>query len=341
MEKPRVLLCGGLKKGNYEDCWFNWLKDQGYQVLGFDYKIQQDRIAPDPRLASFLWHFWRGLLDYHYSQSLESFVQSFRPDLILIVSGRFFKLSTLEKIKLTQKCLIFHYYGEYLGNPLNTTKCMLNAAPAYDYWFTANRKNFQILTSLNISNFAWIPFGYDPTCHAPQRPTFEEINYVGSDIVFIGTWEFERAEMMSKLQGYNLQIWGGSWNRLNRKSWLFSCVRNEAVYCSDMSKVINASKICLSFLRKANKDSHTCRTFEIPACGGFQVSERTEEILDFFTEDVEIVCFNNLEELREKIDYYLTHGDERNKIAQAGYKRVIHSHYSYTDRIQKVMSYYE
>jgi spore maturation protein CgeB len=107
-----------------------------------------------------------------------------------------------------------------------------------------------------------------------------------------------------------------------------------------MSRVLNASKVNLAFLRKANRDRHDQRTFEIPACGGFELSERTDEVLSFFEEGQEIECFGSVEELREKAAYYLKHESQRRRIASAGLARLRRSPYSYTDHIQAILKRY-
>ena len=79
------------------------------------------------------------------------------------------------------------------------------------------------------------------------------------------------------------------------------------------------------------------RNFEIPACGGFQLSGVAEGIEEFFEVGKEIVCYRTFDELVEKITYYLSHDDERCAIAQAGYQRVIREH-TYKDRFDALFT---
>ena len=59
----------------------------------------------------------------------------------------------------------------------------------------------------------------------------------------------------------------------------------------DYRKTICSSKIVLGFLRKVNADTQTSRTFEIPACGGFMLMERTENQQRLFEEGKEAEYF--------------------------------------------------
>jgi spore maturation protein CgeB len=82
------------------------------------------------------------------------------------------------------------------------------------------------------------------------------------------------------------------------------------------------------------------RTFEVPACGGFLLSVKTEEAASFFEEDKEMAYFSTPEELKKKIDFYLKNEKIRKEIAVAGYKKLINSGYSYTDRVKKIIEVY-
>ena len=60
--------------------------------------------------------------------------------------------------------------------------------------------------------------------------------------------------------------------------------------------------------------------------GGFLLAEYVPGIEKYFEIDREIVCFKNVEEMIDKINYYLNHDEERQAIAQAGWKRAINEY---------------
>lgn len=86
-----------------------------------------------------------------------------------------------------------------------------------------------------------------------------------------------------------------------------------------------------------NFDQQTSRTMEIPGCGGFMMAERTEEHRRLFEEDREAVFFSSNEELLAKCRYYLSHEEERKRIATAGHQRCIMSGYSNETGIRKML----
>ena len=80
------------------------------------------------------------------------------------------------------------------------------------------------------------------------------------------------------------------------------------------------------------------RTFEVPACSGFLLTDRTPGQAQYFEEDREIACFDSPEELHEKVRYYLEHDDEREAIREAGHQRCMSSGYDYEARMREVLS---
>ena len=73
----------------------------------------------------------------------------------------------------------------------------------------------------------------------------------------------------------------------------------------------------------------TRRIFEGMACGKMAITDRLDEstgLADLFTDGVDIVYYSNAEEAIEKIRYYAEHDDERLRIAQAGYQKVMQNH---------------
>jgi len=68
------------------------------------------------------------------------------------------------------------------------------------------------------------------------------------------------------------------------------------------------------------------RNFEVPGCGGFLLTGIADDLGEYYDIGKEVVCFNNADEMVEKIQRYLVQEDERMAIAQAGYERTLRDH---------------
>lgn len=77
------------------------------------------------------------------------------------------------------------------------------------------------------------------------------------------------------------------------------------------------------------------RHFEIPACGGFQLTNYVEFLEDFFLIGKEVAVYNALDDLVNKIRFYLDRESLRREIARAGYERVRKEH-TYEKRFEEI-----
>ncbi len=142
------------------------------------------------------------------------------------------------------------------------------------------------------------------------------------DVVFVGNATEKRAKIMGFLikNGVNLKIFGGRWE--NYPEFRKFCLG----YVSpvEMARVINQTKVNIGLSKdKYNNSVFNWRVFEIASCKSFSLVDYFEGYLKFFKNNKEIVMFKNNKEFLEKIEYYLKHEKEREKIAEDSYKATI------------------
>jgi spore maturation protein CgeB len=77
------------------------------------------------------------------------------------------------------------------------------------------------------------------------------------------------------------------------------------------------------------------RLFELPANGVMQVSDGGEYLPQFFEPGREIVAAEDAESMIERIEYFLTHADERREIAVQGFRAVMQRH-RFAHRVQQL-----
>ncbi|MDP6354016.1 MAG: glycosyltransferase, partial [Planctomycetota bacterium] len=91
------------------------------------------------------------------------------------------------------------------------------------------------------------------------------------------------------------------------------------VWGEEYNRVLSQSKIVFN---QSIRGEMNMRAYEATACGALLFMEEDNlEINDFFKDRVECVLYNE-DNLEEFIEYYLTHDEERERIAEAGYQRV-------------------
>jgi spore maturation protein CgeB len=79
------------------------------------------------------------------------------------------------------------------------------------------------------------------------------------------------------------------------------------------------------------------RAFEACGIGAFQMLDWTPGLSQLFEPGEEVVVFRHMQELKEKLNYYLEHDDERRRIAEAGKRRAAREH-TYEDRLELMLT---
>src|SRR6185437_10443996 len=157
-----------------------------------------------------------------------------------------------------------------------------------------------------------ILFAVDPELHQPMLLSDRDHRRFDCDGSYIGTWSPKKedllAEVVRRRPDLNLRIWGEQWWKATTgKNVLQAAIGGREVVGAEFVKAICASSINLSIMSEkrigASKgDQVASRTFSVPACGAFVIHDRTEEVLQLFKENQEIVCYSDVDELVAKID---------------------------------------
>lgn len=95
-----------------------------------------------------------------------------------------------------------------------------------------------------------------------------------------------------------------------------------ADYFKDMPFIFNTSKINLNITSKSIATGIPLRVFDIMGCGGFVLSNYQPDLAELFENGKEVVLYESIADMEEKIEYYLIHEEERKEIARRGCKKV-------------------
>lgn len=106
-----------------------------------------------------------------------------------------------------------------------------------------------------------------------------------------------------------------------------------------LPKIYHCSKINLEITSKTFKSGMTQRLFDIMSVGGFVISNYQSEIPEYFVPGEDLVLYESIPDLLDKIEYYLSHESERKQIAENGRLKVT-AYHNYEAKIQRMLNYY-
>lgn len=93
-----------------------------------------------------------------------------------------------------------------------------------------------------------------------------------------------------------------------------------------MPQIIKCSKINLNMTNRPIKTGLPLRIFDLMGAGGFVISNYQAEIPEHFVPGEDIVLYDSIPDLLDKIAYYLAHDDERIQIATNGHEKIKQAH---------------
>lgn len=102
-----------------------------------------------------------------------------------------------------------------------------------------------------------------------------------------------------------------------------------------MPIVFNKSTINLNPTSKPIRSGIPLRIFDLLACEGFVLCNYQSDLLNEFLPGEELDIYSSIEELEEKIRYYLSHTDVCREIAHNGYEKVSKYH-TYSLRLEQM-----
>lgn len=104
-----------------------------------------------------------------------------------------------------------------------------------------------------------------------------------------------------------------------------------------MPKIFNCSKINLNITSKTIQSGLPLRIFDVLANKGFLITNYQMEIAELFAPGKDLVVYEDMNDLLEKVAYYMEHEEERQVIAEQGYETLSKNH-TYEHRLQKMFA---
>jgi spore maturation protein CgeB len=203
--------------------------------------------------------------------------------------------------------------------------------PHFDLHVVQRDKNIADYKASGARDVIKIQTAYEPTIHFPPPAVWSDKDR-DRGVSFIGTPYDDRPQFLTRLwKEFDLPVvvsGGLVWKKVLGPEATAALYRGHGeLFREEYREGIWKSKINLSFITHANQDEFVHKSFEIAACQGFLLAERSPGHLARFVEDEEAVFFSGIEECVAKIRRYLPNEEARERIAVAGCARAVRDGY--------------
>jgi len=273
---------------------------------------------------------------------------SFMPELIIALAQAPLTPNIIQRLKGGGASVAFWFVEDF-----RTLLYWKDVSPHYDYFFAIQRgKFFDELKMIGVKNYYYLPQACSPDIHKKVSLAEDDEKLYSSDVSFMGAGYYNRRVFFQGLMDFNFKIWGTEWDCL---SPLAAYVQKDGERLSpeEYVKIFNAAKINLNLHSSSyhegvdpSGDFVNPRTFELAACGAFQLVDYRAELGNLFkvsesvkhVNDAEIISYRDLRDLREKIKYYLEHPEEREKVSENARVKALKFH-TFENRMEEMLAF--
>ena len=147
----------------------------------------------------------------------------------------------------------------------------------------------------------------------PKKFFYEYDKNAAYDILFVGRPGYERISALWAMEnGFDVALFGEGWEGKAPAEM----VKGTYIDNKELHKYYASAKIVLNDTRADMKQAGfiSNRVFDVTASGGFLISDYMPEIKEFYGDSIPM--FNSKEELKQLLEHYLAHPEERKEKAR-------------------------
>ena len=273
------------------------------------------------------------------SQAVIAKADAFAPDLVLCLAQAPLGRSALQRLRkngvptamwFVEDFQLFTYWRAF--------------APYYDLFAVIQKEPFfSELARIGVSNVLYLPLAASPSFHRPLDLSADERREFGAPLSFLGAGYPNRRRAFLRFRDSGMKLWGTEWD--DEPGLAPMLQRNGArISPEDAVRIFNATDINLNLHSSVNADTLVSggdfvnpRTFEIAACGAFQLVDRRSLMPELFSDD-ELAVFDSMDELAALATRFAAAPDERRAYAERGRARVLAGH-TYAARMRTLLDF--
>ena len=240
-----------------------------------------------------------------------------KADIVLVCKGEFIQPELIKSLPYPTAL----WYCEQIGNEreadyesLLRKKELAYNASAFDYVFSHDKDNIQIYKNMGCRNVYWLPSA------AVNTKVHKKLGIPKKhDITFVGSMTYRRKSILTAFEKHFKIFTPDIWDS------------------KEINEVFNESKIVLNIHLSDLLNIET-RVGEVLGSGSFLLTEELSS-QDLFVDGEHLVQWRkgDIDDLIEKIKYYLIHEDERERMATNGHC-FASKHHTFAKRMQQLLS---
>jgi spore maturation protein CgeB len=278
----------------------------------------------------------RSLRDLH--RSIISRARAIAADVVLVVKGAHLTVECVTALKSSGATLI-NFTTDDPFNARTSTPLWRSTLALYDIVCSPRHANLADIGGLGVRHVHFVPFGYKPEVHFVEvARNSRERQLYEADVCFIGGADSDRIvyfeTLIEQMPGVRLSLYGAYWNRSRRLApfWRGFATGRE------FRLAVAGAAVSINLVRRANRDDHVMRTFEIPACGGCMLTEATSTHRQLFQEGREAFFFDSPVSMVKEVRGLLANAPLRQRAANAARARITATNNRYDDRLRTILA---
>lgn len=297
-----------------------------YQTFG-SYRDERSRLTVQSRFADVL------------SLGTVATIAEDPPDLVLAVAQAPLSLAVLQHLR-KKKFLTAMWFVENFRH----LTYWQQLATGYDYWFVIQQTEcIEALKQAGAKQVHYLPMAADPAVHRPVTLTADERQEYGADVSFVGAGYANRRSLLPQWlsTAWTFKLWGNEWDGATDLSGVLQ--RNGARIDTDTCvKIFNGTAVNLNLHSSSGTglDTHpdfvNPRTFELAACGAFQLIDERTLLPEVFSHE-EVIGFQRPDDVPALIRTWLKDSAARRVCADAARRRVLREH-TYRHRMRDLLA---
>lgn len=340
----RILVAGLDWHGRMTDYWAGALRALGQDVrvfytnrVGGAWEALRARMPYVPVIKRRVTAAWEAEVNRRVIETC----RAWRPDLVacVVTNGWPLTRETLAEVRRAGARL-----AGWLAEDISRFPIVAAGLPEYDRLFVSDAAFIPFVRLLAPAPVDVLSAAAEPEVYHPVVLDGAAGTRFGAEVLFIGAaYQTDgggvlRATHLAALAEHRLAIYGDpGWRDLaERFPTLRPFLRLEVLAAEEANRAYNAAAVVLNIHHPQSREGSTCKTYEAACAGAAVLADHKPILEEHFRLGEELDTYRTMDELRDKVRFYLTHEDARQRLGQRGRERVLREH-TYQHRMRQVL----